>query len=105
MTEAEQDRLEGLEEQASVEAETIHFRNDGILATVNFAQPEMPIPGDERNFTDRTKSTIEIRRTLVESVPLAGESITDARDAIHSIEKVTHTDLTYVCHCDVRQPV
>lgn len=104
MSEAAEDRFEGLSELIQVDSEGLLFRDEELLAVVNRGLNTSAIDKGQLDFDERDMTHIEILRVNLEEPPRAGETFTDTDGRFHRIKTVRRTDNTWICECEVAGP-
>ncbi len=104
MSEAAEDRLQGLSELTEVDFETLSFRDEELSAVVNRGLNTPGLDKGEIDFNERDMTHIEILRTNLETIPRVGETFTDTDGRFHRIQTVRRTDNTWICECEVAGP-
>lgn len=101
MSEAAEDRLQGLSELTEVDSETLTFREDELQAVVNRGLSTAGRDKGQIDFDERDMTHIEVMRQDLDDPPRVGESFEDEDGRFHRIKTVRRTDNTWLCECEV----
>ena len=83
--------------------EAVTFRSASVTVIVNrnVNEPQRP---QQPNFSARLATEVELLKSAVESIPLAGEAFLDSDGYSHRIQMVASRGICWICQCSVYKP-
>lgn len=84
--------------------ELVTFRDEDVLATVNWTPKPDPGSDTDLDRSVQSKTEIEIDSAALDDAPAPGEVITTADDRKHRIQTVTWNSDGWICRCEVSGP-